>query len=783
MVTEMGRAVQDIPFFEDFNLKNVLQAIEIAHKGDWRAKLASIVDLMPMVMLGRDPRVIPGISYRDDAFEKIEQCSVHQKLLRFQYLEDERMAAIHLQHDRQVTGPLAHGGTHQNETRKTDLGRTRPAIITNPHRDGCNGNPPAPVVPVEHPTVLAEPPHPPAANAHAELPSLAALSLKERPVEHQLPAESEPTSPDAGRAESDIAAQEDRAPEHVQRDKLAYTYPPPPTGDDGSGALPYPPTTPHLTRAPIEIATRDQAIGRGVYATAYIPAGKVIEISPVLVLPEHEYKGRRPGEPDDGTLKGVEASQLRGYVFTWGRDGSMAVALGIGSLFNHSGSPNVTYSLDYSQYTISYRTAKSIRQGEELTIFYGHNVHFSNDDEAIQDNGIVEGDAIDDGWGGLGGLDTQEPDPEGDRLAQFQSLTREELAQRDNEIVGPHEPDFHWKKVTELIDPEDADLTLMPCYAIDLPARLSSPVFQFVRKHSSRKFNELGHLKRVRPLAPRPSPDESGEHPHRADPDQLQSVLLFPVASAPPDLVDLLAASPIGLALAPAPPPTIYVVDVPAAAARTDKQAEEWGKVWPVQVVHVREGAKATMRKKGWERAKLEWVERQARKVWERAEDAGRRGEHAIACRVTDSWDASFHTSLNPPIKLVTAHDTRVSTGNVLSHAAANAIDAVAYLDMSGSRPPLSYFGPEAADPPYLLTGLTVFLSHEPCLLCAMSLLHSRIKALYYVKRAPGAGGAGSLYSVHEDGGLNHRFEVWEWTGPSDGGMGLGRGEELRLDP
>lgn len=157
--------------------------------------------------------------------------------------------------------------------------------------------------------------------------------------------------------------------------------------------------------------------------------------------------------------------------------------------------------------------------------------------------------------------------------------------------------------------------------------------------------------------------------------------------------------------------------------------------------------------------------------------------QHAIACRVTDSWDASFHSSLNQPIKLVTAHDTRLSTGNVLSHAAANAIDAVAYLDMSGSRPPLSYFGPEAADPPYLLTGLSVFLSHEPCLLCAMSLLHSRIKALYYIKRAPGAGGAGSLYSVHEDGGLNHRFEVWEWTGPSDGGMGKGRGEELRLDP
>ncbi|TNY20591.1 hypothetical protein DMC30DRAFT_352104 [Rhodotorula diobovata] len=433
-----------------------------------------------------------------------------------------------------------------------------------------------------------------------------------------------------------------------------------------------------------------------------------------------------------------------------------------GSLFNHSSSPNVTYSLDYSQYTISYRTAKSIKQGEELTIFYGHNVRFSGaDDAAAEDNGLVEADAIDDGWGGLGGLDAPPPDPEAARLAQFKDLSPDELRQRDNEVIPPTDPSFHWKKVTELLDPEDAELSLMPCYAIDIPARLSSPVFQFVRKHSSRKFNELGHLKRVRPL--------------------LQSVLLFSVASAPPNLSDLLANSPIAKALEPGPPPKMYTVDVPAAAARTDKQASEWGSVWPVQVVHVREGAKATMRKKGWERAKLEWVERQARKVWERAEDAGRRGEVRPSLISSRHSRWSGRPTLTRP--LVTAHDTRLSTGNVLSHAAANAIDAVAYLDMSGSRPPLTYFGPEAADPPYLLTGLSVFLSHEPCLLCAMSLLHSRIKALYYVKRAPGAGGAGSLYSVHEDGGLNHRFEVWEWTGPSDGGMGKGRGEELRLDP
>lgn len=49
--------------------------------------------------------------------------------------------------------------------------------------------------------------------------------------------------------------------------------------------------------------------------------------------------------------------------------------------------------------------------------------------------------------------------------------------------------------------------------------------------------------------------------------------------------------------------------------------------------------------------------------------------------------------------------------------------------------------------------------------MCSMSLLHSRIAHVYYVKRSPGSGGCGSVMDVHEEGGLNHRFEVWEWVG------------------
>jgi len=67
-----------------------------------------------------------------------------------------------------------------------------------------------------------------------------------------------------------------------------------------------------------------------------------------------------------------------------------------------------------------------------------------------------------------------------------------------------------------------------------------------------------------------------------------------------------------------------------------------------------------------------------------------------------------------------------------------------------------------------------------------MSLLHSRIAQLYYVKSAPGSGGCGSLYKVHEDGGLNHRYEVWEWLQDKHDEVEtpVGKGiDELRIDP
>lgn len=153
-----------------------------------------------------------------------------------------------------------------------------------------------------------------------------------------------------------------------------------------------------------------------------------------------------------------------------------------GSLFNHSASPNVTYSLDYAQYTISYRTAKPVRKGEELCIFYGHSVRFSGSAAtAAIERDILEDESqsVNDEWGGLGRLgpfettsdtssdaggrrDSSDPSRTARqaRVAALKAMSPEELAERDNEIIAPTDAEFRWKKVTELIDPEDAQLTL-----------------------------------------------------------------------------------------------------------------------------------------------------------------------------------------------------------------------------------------------------------------------------------------------------------------------------------
>lgn len=62
----------------------------------------------------------------------------------------------------------------------------------------------------------------------------------------------------------------------------------------------------------------------------------------------------------------------------------------------------------------------------------------------------------------------------------------------------------------------------------------------------------------------------------------------------------------------------------------------------------------------------------------------------------------------------------------------------------------------------YRLVGATLFVTLEPCLMCAGALVHSRIERLVFGAREPKAGAIVSQASSLEAEFLNHRVEVVE---------------------
>lgn len=119
--------------------------------------------------------------------------------------------------------------------------------------------------------------------------------------------------------------------------------------------------------------------GRGVFAARPFVAGEVVEECPVILF-------RKPYE--------VLHKELKTVVFHWevpeGSAATQALALGYGSLYNHSNPSNMRYETDREALVMRFIAVRDIAPDEELTINYNADggAHVSADEWWFEEKNI-----------------------------------------------------------------------------------------------------------------------------------------------------------------------------------------------------------------------------------------------------------------------------------------------------------------------------------------------------------------------------------------------------------
>ena len=126
------------------------------------------------------------------------------------------------------------------------------------------------------------------------------------------------------------------------------------------------------------------------------------------------------------------------------------------------------------------------------------------------------------------------------------------------------------------------------------------------------------------------------------------------------------------------------------------------------------------------------------------ARTAGEAGEVPIgAVVVYEPIDPATRRSLAEPRVIARAGNRRERAKDPAGHAEfAAMLDASRELDA------------------WRLTGCTVYVTLEPCIMCAGLMHQARIDRCVYGAPDPKAGALGTLYQINADERLNHTFEV-----------------------
>lgn len=106
--------------------------------------------------------------------------------------------------------------------------------------------------------------------------------------------------------------------------------------------------------------------GRGVFARCDIKKDEIIERCPVIEVPKHDTSNLRE-------------SILVTYFFYYGKNKErLLVALGFGSIYNHTYKPNAAYKIKHTEKIIDFIALNDIKKDDEITFNYYNNVKTKN---------------------------------------------------------------------------------------------------------------------------------------------------------------------------------------------------------------------------------------------------------------------------------------------------------------------------------------------------------------------------------------------------------------------
>ncbi|KAK9369981.1 cytidine deaminase-like protein [Lipomyces kononenkoae] len=305
---------------------------------------------------------------------------------------------------------------------------------------------------------------------------------------------------------------------------------------------------------------------------------------------------------------------------------------------------------------------------------------------------------------------------------------------------------------------ERQELELVDVWATLIPARIASSVISHIRQELPNDPHSLLHLRRL----VKETDLNQQDGVHKTSEHVFLHLLICSIDAVPSEDEIRRTLQPMTeLAAAKINDRRLFVPVIrkaPKYPALTKQLSKEWSiGTWPIMW---RGNPNAIISELPSEDELL--YRKNIENLLQLTEKARNDGEIPIATLIVDPITCETVAS---------AVDTRNSSNNPLAHSTMACIAKVADNERLrrqcevATRDGTTEQLPQA----YLCHNLQLITTHEPCAMCSMAMVHSRISRLVYIKNMPRSGGidrsSGAGYGIHWSKQLNWRFEAWKWEG------------------